>query len=264
MTPRLARVLIYPIKSLDAVAVEQAEVLPGGALRHDRRYALVDADGHFINGKRTPLVHRLRASFDLDRGFVELRGDSHGGVFHLDGDRTALEAALSRCLEQGVRIIENAAAGFPDDLESPGPTVVSTATLRTVAGWFAGLDEHEARRRFRANLEIDAVGDDPLPPFWEDRLCGPAGQEVRFRIGEVVFAGTNPCQRCIVPTCDAATGDAWPRFAKTFAQHREAALPAWAERSRFDHFYRLAVNTRLAGAGGTIRVGDAIELLEQT
>ncbi len=153
-------------------------------------------------------------------------------------------------------------AGFPDDLESPGPTVVSTATLRTVAGWFAGLNEDEVRRRFRANLEIDAEGND-LPPFWEDRLCGPAGQATRFRVGDVVFSGTNPCQRCIVPTRDAATGDAWPRFAKAFAQAREVSLPAWAERSRFDHFYRLAVNTRLAGAGGRIRVGDAVEVLEE-
>jgi MOSC domain-containing protein len=220
----------------------------------------VDAEGNVINGKRTPLVHRVRTSFDLDRGLVELRAGVDRGVYHLERDRTALEAALAGCLEQSVRLIENADTGFPDDMESPGPTVIGAATLRTVAGWFAGLDEDEARRRFRANLEIDGADEEPLPPFWEDRLYGPAGQEVRFRVGDVEFAGTNPCQRCIVPTRDAATGAAWPSFAKAFARQRKATLPAWAERSRFDHFYRLAVNTRLAGAGGIICVGDAVEV----
>src|SRR5262245_18880709 len=263
MTARLARILIYPIKSLDAVELQQVEVLPGGALRLDRRYALVDSQGNFINGKRTPLVHRLRASFDLERGLVELLGNSRRDVFHLDRDRATLEAALSRSLEQNVRLIENADAGFPDDLESAGPTLIGTATLRAVAGWFAGLDEAEVRRRFRANLEIEGAVDGPLPPFWEDRLYGPAGQDVRFRIGEVVFVGTNPCQRCIVPTRDWATGEAWPRFAKAFAQQREATLPGWAERSRFDHFYRLAVNTRAVSSGGIIRLGDAVEVLHR-
>jgi uncharacterized protein YcbX len=130
-----------------------------------------------------------------------------------------------------------------------------------VAAWFPGLDASEVRRRFRANLEIEGTEGLATPPFWEDRLCGPAGQPIRFRIGDVVLEGTNPCPRCIVPTRDSTTGDAWPRFAKAFAEQREAALPPWAERSRFDHFYRLAVNTRLAGAGGTIRVGDAVEVL---
>lgn len=262
MTARLARILIYPIKSLDAAQVGQADVLPGGALRHDRRYALVDAEGSFINGKRTPLVHRLRASFDLLRGLLELSAGERRAVFDLDRERASLEAFLTSYFDQPVRVIENIEAGFPDDLESPGPTVVSTATLRAVAGWFA-LGEEEVRRRFRANLEIEAAGGDDLPPFWEDRLSGPAGQPIGFRIGDVVFAGTNPCQRCVVPTRDPVTGEPWPRFAKMFAGQREAALPAWAQRSRFDHYYRLAVNTRLAGAGGTIRVGDAVEVLEQ-
>jgi uncharacterized protein YcbX len=262
MTARLARILIYPIKSLDAAKVGQADVLPSGALRHDRRYALVDAEGSFINGKRTPLVHRLRASFDWLRGLLELSAGERRQVFHLDRDGGSLEVFLTRYFGQAVYVVENTDTGFPDDLESPGPTVVSTATLRTVARWFA-LGEDEVRRRFRANLEIDAAEGDDLPAFWEDRLVGPAGEAVRFRIGDVVFAGTNPCQRCIMPSRDSATGEPWPRFAKTFAGQREAALPAWAERSRFDHYYRLAVNTRLAGAGGTIRVGDAVEVLEQ-
>ncbi len=41
--PRLARIVIYPVKSLDGVALEQARQLPSGALEHDRQWAIFDA-----------------------------------------------------------------------------------------------------------------------------------------------------------------------------------------------------------------------------
>ena len=45
--PTLERITVYPIKSLDGVVLESCRVLAGGALEHDRRYALVDAEGVF-------------------------------------------------------------------------------------------------------------------------------------------------------------------------------------------------------------------------
>ncbi|MCA1685537.1 MAG: MOSC domain-containing protein, partial [Planctomycetia bacterium] len=56
-------------------------------------------------------------------------------------------------------------------------------------------------------------------------------------------------------------------FSKRFSGHREATLPPWATAARFDHFYRLAVNTRRPGPGaepGVIRVGDEVEILSVT
>ncbi len=70
--PHLARILIYPIKSFDAVEVVSTDVLPSGALRNDRRWALVDADDRVVNGKRSPLVHQIRSRFDLAHERVEL------------------------------------------------------------------------------------------------------------------------------------------------------------------------------------------------
>jgi uncharacterized protein YcbX len=249
----LARILVYPIKSLNAWDIGRALVLPSGALEHDRRLAFVDAEGKFVNGKRTPLVHRLRSDFDPDhrRLTLELAGERH--AFHLDDDRARLEAWLTAYFSLAVKLAENTDIGFPDDLEAPGPTVISTATLETVASWFPGMSLDEARQRFRANLEIGGV-----EPFWEDRLYGQAGETVLFRVGAITFAGSNPCQRCVVPSRDSFDGSVWPEFSKTVARRREASLPAWAERSRFNHFYRLAVNTRPHGSGGEIRVGDAV------
>ena len=256
--PRLSRILIYPFKSLDGQEVPRAELLPGGALVNDRRFAVTNRQGDFINGKSTPALHRLRTHYDADAGQLTLDVDGAGDPRSFDtrGDRTELASWLSDYLNQPVTIVENADGGFPDDVESPGPTLISIGTLTAVAGWFDGLSVAETRARFRANLEIDAV-----EPFWEDRLVAEGLGVVRFTIGEVELLGTNPCQRCPVPTRNPYTGEPIEKFARSFAVHREEALPAWAPRDRFNHFYRLAVNTRSAQVrGGTLKVGDEITI----
>ena len=43
MTARVARLLVYPVKSLDGQEVESVDVLANGALACDRAYALFDA-----------------------------------------------------------------------------------------------------------------------------------------------------------------------------------------------------------------------------
>ncbi len=241
MNPSLARICVYPIKSLDGVALDAARVLPGGALEYDRRWKMVDRQGRVVNGKRTAAVHRIQSRFDLQRQLVWLdeRGASQPRAFHLVEDRAAIERRLSELLDQEITIAEDTSVGFPDDMDAPGPTLITTETLQAVASWFEGMSLDQVRARFRANLEIDGV-----PAFWEDRLVGRHDQQVPFAIGPVRLSGVNPCQRCIVPTRDAQTGDATAAFARIFAERREQSLPEFALRDRFDHFYRLAVNTR--------------------
>jgi uncharacterized protein YcbX len=251
----LAEIRVYPIKSLDPVALSTARVLNSGALRYDRQWAIVDASGKFLNGKRIPLVHQLRVAFDDSIEHVRFDYQTQTASFALGTEVEAMEAWLSQVFSQPVRIVENASAGFPDDTEAPGPTVISTATLEMVASWFPPTTLDECRLRFRANLEIDGV-----EPFWEDQLFGRAGSEVGFSIGGVNFLGTNPCQRCAVPSRHPLTGEVWPKFSVEFGRRREANFPAWAMRERFDHFYRLAVNTHLAGRGGTISTGEPVSL----
>jgi hypothetical protein len=257
--PELARITLYPIKSLDGVSVPEAVVLPSGALQHDRRFEIRDEHGQLVNGKRTPKVHAVRAEFDSSCRSVTLHTAGVSQRFHLDSDREELELWLSVVFGARVTLAENKVTGFPDDLESPGPTVIGTETLAAVAGWFPGMSIDEARQRFRANLEIEG-----WEPFGEDRLVPEELHSIWFRIGEVLFEGTNPCQRCVVPTRSPTTGAVTPDFVRIFSAERERALPPWAPRTPFDHFYRLAVNTRAAGSGmRTLRVGDSVQLLDK-
>ncbi|OYR80272.1 hypothetical protein DJ71_15175, partial [Halorubrum sp. E3] len=61
---RLERLRVYPVKGLDGVDVEGVRVLDGGTLKRDREFALFDADGDVVNGKRTDRVHDLATGFD--------------------------------------------------------------------------------------------------------------------------------------------------------------------------------------------------------
>ncbi|EKQ71081.1 putative Fe-S protein [Leptolyngbyaceae cyanobacterium JSC-12] len=257
--PSVSKLFIYPIKSLDRVSIEKIPVLRSGALKGDREFAVFDQSGHFVNGKRNEKVHALRSEFDLETNIVALwvQGTGQINKFHIERERGVLENWLARYFGFPVEIRQNLDTGFPDDTESPGPTIISTATLEMVASWYPGLDIEDVRLRFRANIEISGV-----PPFWEDRLFTAAGRAVNFWIGNVEFMGINPCQRCIVITRNPQTGATYPNFQKTFITQRQITLPEWAERSRFNHFYRLAINTQIpvTEAGKTISIGDKLRI----
>ncbi len=257
--PYVSRLFIYPIKSLDRVGIENITVLRSGALKRDREFAIFDRSGNFVNGKRNDRIHAIRSAFDIETNMVSLQvqGTDRVQTFQVEKEREALECWLSEFFEFPVEVKQNLDTGFPDDTVSPGPTIISTATLEAIASWYPGLDVEEVRLRFRANIEISGV-----PAFWEDQLFTKAEGTVNFQIGDVQFMGINPCQRCVVITRDSKTGAAYPNFQKTFVAQRRITLPEWAERSRFNHFYRLAINTRLpvTEAGKTIRIGDELKI----
>ncbi len=256
MNPHLARIRIFPVKSLDGHDLSETVVLASGALAHDREYCLMDSDGKILNGKRLgEAILKVRSDVHLGFGELRLGEGAETTTYRFDRDKVRIEAWWSRRLGQSVHLAQNTITGFPDDTDSPGPTIISTATLSEVGGWFQ-LDLEEARRRFRANLEIDGV-----EAFWEDCLYGGMDETRPFSIGEVEIQGVNPCARCAVPSRDSVTGAIRdPGFQKIFAGRRRKALPEWANTGRFDHFYRLAVNTRIAAseAGKRLHVMDEV------
>ena len=259
--PFLSRILIFPIKSLDPIELRQARILSSGALEHDRTWALFDEKGKFVNGKRHAAVHRLRSEIDIEAHAVTLRDESGRGLgsesFSVD-EAAPLENWLNAYFGFPISFGKNCELGFPDNTDLPGPTIISVATLAEIGRWF-GLPIDEVRRRFRTNLEIDGV-----PPFWEDRLFGAAGTTIKFRIGDVTFEGINPCQRCVVPPRDPLTGESDDTFVRRFTELRARTLPPWSTRERFNHFYRVAINTRPHGnqSDKVLRIGDRVEILD--
>jgi uncharacterized protein len=249
LQPTLTQIVIYPIKSLDGKIVDRSSISAGGALAFDRRWAIVDDKGKVVNAKRTAKTQQLRSQFDLvDTGLerqlvisIHTADNPTIQTFSLTTERPELARWLSQFFGFPVHLIENAVGGFPDDLNAYGPTIISTSTLETVCTWFPDLDLAEVRRRFRTNLELSGI-----PAFWEDRLFDAPGKVVDFQLGNVQFQGINPCQRCIVPTRDALTGNITPNFQQIFQQQRQQTLltkvSGWMGFMRFNHFYRFTTS----------------------
>jgi uncharacterized protein YcbX len=253
----VSRIRIFPIKSLDGVELRECGVTAGGILENDRIYAVMDADGKYMNGKRTPRVHQLRCAFDA--AFREVRlwegAESTATQFTL-ADRAPISRWLSEFFALPVTLEYDPVNGFPDDKTAFGPTIVSEASLEAIRSWYPDLPLESVRRRFRANLEL--VGG---PAFCEDELFGAPEQLKPFQVGNVRFLGHNPCQRCVVPTRDPdGAGPAVHEFQRRFADLRKQHLPPWADARRFNHFYRFAINTSIppSEAGKRLRVGDAV------
>lgn len=289
-TPRLANIRLHPIKSLDPHFVDEARIGANGGLEMDRVWALYAADNRWVNGKRTAAMHLIRSVYAPDVSSVTLTvpGDLRKippMTFAFPGDTEGASLWFSMYFEQPIQV-RYTHAGEPDDGLAPGPTIVSIASLRAVCDWFPGMALDEARRRFRTTLEIgdaanggveisdsdratpqgtngNSAGTLQLPAFWEDQLFAETAESVvRFKIGDIAFEGSNPCARCPVPSRDTYTGMADAGFQKRFTELRRAHLPPWSPVERFDHFYRLAVNTRVPGTerGKVLRVGDLLTL----
>lgn len=263
---RLERIRVYPVKALDGVDREQVTVLEGGTLTGDREFAIYDADGEVVNGKRTARVHDLETDVDLEAGrrlTVETTaGEGEAQVERRQFDladaagRARAEDWVGDYFDVDATIERDRSLGFVDRREM-GPSVVSTATLEAIATWFDDLTVESVRRRLRTNLEISGV-----PAFWEDRFVG--ADAPALSIGDVTLEGVTPCGRCVVPERDPETGDHEPNFRARFVERREATFPEWADPDAFDHYYTVTVITRVreADRGATLRVGDEVQALE--
>ena len=271
----LSRIRVFPIKAHDGIELDAVSIADGGRLEHDREYAMFDADGDYVNGRKTPRVHELESTFDLEAGTVELaeRGGDRSGRFALDADTEEIDTWLTDFFDEPVNLERARSTNFNDSagglspmkIDAPGPTVVSESGLEEIASWFDDLGVDDVRRRFRVNLEIDGV-----EPFWEDRLFSDVEHAVEFRIGDVTLHGVMGKPRCVTPTRDPETGEAYSGFVSTYTDNRERTFPEWADTELYgqhieievQHYYYMSVVTRIprTEVGKTLRVGDGVEV----
>ncbi len=251
----LEEIRVYPVKGLDGVSLDRAEITEGGTLAYDREFALFE-DGERINARDSDMFHKLSTTFELETR--ELRVSAPDGAelsFALDEDAEQERAQqwFSEYFEMDLTLRRNTELGYVDRRQM-GPSVISTATLEAVASWFEALSVEGARRRLRANVEVSGV-----EPFWEDRFVGEDAPA--FEAGGVRFEGVTPCARCVVPQRDPDTGEALERFRDTFIENRRESFPAFADESAFDHFYTLMIISRIPDSDRdeTLAVGDAVE-----
>jgi len=262
---------VYPIKGLDAMAVDSISINDAGTFEGDREYAMLDPEedsviedrfdsvGKTFNGKEIDNTHEVTSAFDPETSVLTLTTDETGETYRFDLTSELRQASewFSDFVGEPVELRHREPPSFIDRPKL-GPSVISTATLETIASWFDGMTPEGARLRLRPNIEVGGV-----PAFWEDRFLGedPSG----FDVGDVRFEGAEACARCVVPSRDPETGEPIEDFQARFAERREATLPEWADREAFEHFFTVMLITKVpeSSYGESVSIGDKIGVADE-
>lgn len=260
MKPSVSRIRIYPIKALDPVELQTAEV-GVHALRYDREFAMITQDERYMNSKRTGRVSELKAEYDLPNYMVYLSprmgGPAH--AFHLINQKQKLESYLKDFFGEPISLIQNKEGQLMDIPTASSVTIVSEASLHSLQQEFSDRTLEDIRLRFRATIEL--VGVDP---YWEETLVGEPGIGTRIQVGEVEMIGVSPRARCNVPPRDPLTGITDKTFVKRMLKSREKTLPPNSHIPAYGSLYHLTINTYLPETqkGKWLRVGDELKIIE--
>lgn len=260
MNPFVSRIRIYPIKSLDPVELQEAEV-GIHSLRYDREFAMLTNDGRLMNGKRSGRVNELKAVYDVPNYRVtfsdRLGGPAHS--FHLLNDPSAAAQYLSNFFGEPVSLVHNTEGQLMDIPTASSVTVLSEATLQSLHEEFSDRSLEDVRLRFRATIELGGVA-----PYWEEKLVGEPGVGMRLTMGDVEMIGVSPRARCNVPPRDPLAGITDKSFIRRMMKHREKTLPEDSHLPAYGNLYHLTINTYIpvTQKGKWLRVGDEVKILE--
>ncbi len=260
MTPTVSRIRIYPIKALDPVELQEAEV-GVHSLCYDREFAMITQDQRYMNSKRTGRINELKATYDLPNYIVHLTPRAGGAVesFHLLHDKRKLEMYLENFFGEPLSLIQNEQGQLMDIPTASSVTIVSEASLKSLQQEFSDRTLEDVRLRFRATIELTGVD-----AYWEENLVGEPGVGMRIQVGEVEMIGVSPRARCNVPPRDPLTGITDKTFVKRMMKSREKTLPENSHLPKYGNLYHLTINTYIPESqkGKWIRVGDQIKITE--
>jgi uncharacterized protein YcbX len=259
MFPKLSKIRIYPIKSLDPVELSAVKI-GARCLLGDRNFAMLNQYGSFINGKATGMVNQLQATFDdrLENVTFNKRGGGEKINFNLNNEIDKVESYLSAFFDTKVNLIKNVEGRLMDVPDESAVTVVSNETLQHLADTLKDSID-TLRLRFRSNIEISNV-----PPYWEECLVNyDAENGIAFQIGDVKMIGKSLRARCNVPPRDPFTGETDKTFVKRMIDSRQKNIPGWSQINKMGSLYHLSVDTFIPDSeiGKEIRIGDPVLIL---
>jgi hypothetical protein len=221
MTPRIASLHVYPVKSCLGIDLKDARIATTG-LEWDRRWMIVDAKGRFITQRERPrltAIHtaigggRLRLTTENQPPFV--LEPNHDGprrpvqiwkhaVTGIDAGDDAADWLLALLGEpmRLVRVVDGELRDANPEYAGPGPNPVTfTDGYPVLMISRASLEDLNRRlpsplpmNRFRPNIVIEGV-----PAYAEDAMTV-------FRIGRVALRGVKRSTRCSITTTDQRSG----------------------------------------------------------
>ena len=263
----------YPVKSCRREPLRSAVVERWG-LAGDRRWMLVDETGTTLTARESPRL--LLVVPQLTEDGLELtapglpplrvpRPDGHalvdvnvwGDPFQAAPTSDEVAAWFGEVTGRPTRLVyldDPSRRGTDPDRSLPGDVVsfadgypvllASEESLAALNGWIAdgprAAEGPLPMRRFRPNLVVAGA------PAWAEDAWR------RVRIGTTTFRAVKACDRCVLTMIDPET-----------ALKTKEPLFSLARYRKWDHKTWFAVNLIPDNPGGTLRVGNSLQVLEQ-
>jgi uncharacterized protein YcbX len=200
----------YPVKSMAAEPLEAVDVSWHG-LAGDRRWAFVQPDMPrsgfpWLTIRERPDMSHYVPSFD-----EPARPDDSRVTVRTPAGRAldVIDEELADELGAGTRVIKQNRGVF-DTMP------LSLITTRTLASLGSRMGSELEPLRFRPNLLVDPVSDEPFP---EEAWVGSV-----LRIGGLAMRVDQRDARCVMITIDPQTLERTPAILRTVAQEREGCL----------------------------------------
>ena len=266
----LSEINIYPVKSLKGISLNEA-VIEDRGLRHDRRWMLVDENNQFLTQREFPVMARIKIDFDRDR----LTASIDDSTIRVPMAPSTDEFHTAKIWNSTVR-----SEYYPPEVDEWFSESLGTK-CRLVAmpeGAHRPVSPYYAVRRFK-----DTVSYADGYPFMvlsqaslddlNSRLAEPVPMN-RFRpnfviagteafaedkwkiiiIGSTVFHVVKPSERCVLTTVDQEKGE------KTGKE----PLRTLSIFRTFKGKVLFGQNLIAENAGGIVKVGDVVEILERS
>ena len=262
-TARVARLYRYPVKGFTPAPAEKLVVTPDGRVAGDRVLALRFADSRSADDcwatkhegvalVNSPSLARLGLRFDPKSRRLRLSFED-GRILEAgldDAGRRAFAAAIEEFLLQTsdsplrnhpgrlpLRLVGDGITPRYQDKGAGQVTLQSRESLDALGRSLGAASLSE--ERFRSNIVVEGV------EAWEEQ--GWIG--AHLRIGEVLFRVVEPKTRCLATHANPVTGARDLPIMQTLVRAFGHKNPTFA------------VAMLSAGAGGTVRVGDAVQLV---
>lgn len=227
-TVKITDLVIYPVKSMRGIAVQQS-VLEAEGLAHDRRYMVVRGNGRFVTQRDMPRLSQIHTAFEK-HGILLSAPGAEGILVPIEreeGEQIHSEVWGDQCntIDQGHEIsrwltdalqsdetlrLVCMQPGYARPQSQPELLGADTHTYFADAAPFLVANESSLRalnqelsgrgheqvpmNRFRPNIIVEG-----LSPFDEHQLSSL--QHTNYSLNF-----THPCQRCVVTTIDQETG----------------------------------------------------------
>ena len=265
----LSKINIFPIKSLKGIALQEALVEDRG-LEHDRRWMLVGPDNRFITQREHPRMATLSVAVTKDGLFLK-RGSSELVVPLMPEVRRAFVQIWTSHVE-AFEYDDRVNRWFTEQLGTQCRLVVMPAEAKRKVDPQYAVHLEEDVVSFADGYPFLLIGEGSLEEL-NSRLATPVPMN-RFRpnfvvkgsepfaedtwrtiqIGETVFHVVKPCARCTITTVDQAEG----KFSG------KEPLRTLSTFRNVNGKVMFGQNLIAENPGGTIRVGDDVEVLETT